>query len=81
MFVGIVHDKRVKFRDPCLNRSRDIHPKLSEAAFSTVFLNFDNCQPEVASDVIPDIAGIVTDEWRTNDDIGVRKSSHEAKTP
>ena len=35
-FVGpIVLDKCVKFRDPCLNRSRDIPPEA--ALFSTVY--------------------------------------------
>ena len=55
MLVGpIVHDKLEIFGDPRLNRSEKIkfHPKPSEAALSTAKLNFDNSQPEVASDVI-----------------------------
>ena len=36
--------------------------KPSEAAFSTVFLNFDDCHPEVVSDVISDMV---------NQDVGV----------
>ena len=48
----IVPDKRVKFRDPRLNRSQEIP---LEAAFSTVFftMTFD---PEVANDVKSDVA-------------------------
>ena len=43
----------MKFGDPRINLSRaKFHLKLSEAAFSTVFSNFDNCQPEVVGDVI-----------------------------
>ena len=42
-------DVPVKFGDSSSNGSRDA----SDAAFLTVFfLNFDNCQPEVVSDVI-----------------------------
>ena len=37
-FVGLtIRHKYLKFRDPHLNRSRAIYPKVSEAAFSTVF--------------------------------------------
>ena len=32
------------------------HPKLSEAAFSAVFPNFEKCQHEVADDVISYVA-------------------------
>ena len=32
------------------------HPMSSEVAFSTAFLDFDNRQPEVASDVISSVA-------------------------
>ena len=49
----IVLKKRVKFHDPRLNSSREIHPKPSETAFSTeVFRN--NFRPEAVDDVISD---------------------------
>ena len=48
-FMGpIVHDKCIKFGDPCLNRSQEIPP---EAVFN-------NCQPEVASGVIYSVVGV-----------------------
>ena len=36
-----------------LRFSRYTTAKPSESAFSTVILNFDNCQPEVVGDVMP----------------------------
>ena len=47
-----------------LNRSREIPP---EAVIFASFLNFDNCQPEVASDVI---SGVVVD--LTGIDVGIK---------
>ena len=32
-----VHEKRIQFHDPCLNRSGEMDKKLSKAAFSAVF--------------------------------------------
>ena len=51
----MVHDKHVKFRYPCLNRSREIPPEAIGGGIFNRFLNFDNCQPEVASDVISNV--------------------------
>ena len=57
IFVGpVVHDKRVKFRDHRLNRSREILPDAVGGGKFDRFLNFDNCQPGVASDVISGMA-------------------------
>ena len=53
-FVGpVVPDNCMKFGDPRLNLSLEIPP---QAAFSTVFFNFDNCQKEVVSDVTSGMA-------------------------
>ena len=45
--------KRVKFRDPRLNRSREIPPEAIGGGIFDRSLNFDNCQPEATSDVEP----------------------------
>ena len=42
-----VHDKPVKWRDPRLNRSRQIPPAAVVRGIFDRFWNFDNCQPEV----------------------------------
>ena len=58
-FVGlIVYDKHVKFHNPRLNHSREIPPKaVGGGGIFNRFFNFkDNCQPEVASDVISGMA-------------------------
>ena len=45
-------DGPVKFGDFSSNGSRDTAAKSKDSAFAHVFLNFDNCQPAVVSDVI-----------------------------
>ena len=57
-FIGaVVRDKRVKFRDPRLNRSREIPPKaVCGGILDRFFKHSDNCQPEVASVVISGMA-------------------------
>ena len=42
----------VKIRDSCLNRYPDIRREAVGGGSFDRFVNFDNCQPEVASDVI-----------------------------
>ena len=44
--------------DPRLNRSWEIPPEAVDGGIFDRVLNFDNCQPEVASD---DISGVVVD--------------------
>ena len=44
----IVPDKPVKFRDPSLNRSREIPSEAVGGGIFDRFFKFDNCQPEVA---------------------------------
>ena len=53
---SIAHNKHVTFRDPRLNRSREIRPEAVRDGIFDCFLNFDNCQPEIASDVISGMA-------------------------
>ena len=48
----IVLDKRVKFRDPRLNRSGETQPKAVGCGIFGRFSNFDNCQQEAVGDVI-----------------------------
>ena len=51
-FVGLtVHNKRVKFRDPPLNHSREIPPKAVGGVIFGRFSKVENFRPEVASDV------------------------------
>ena len=47
----IVPEKPVKFRDPCLNRPREISPEAVEGGIFDSFFR-DNFGPEAASDVI-----------------------------
>ena len=59
-FVGpIVHDTPVKFRDPRLNRYREILPAAVGSGIFDRFLNFSNCHLEVASHVI---SGVFADQ-------------------
>ena len=59
-FVSLnVPDKYVSFMILVQTVLEKFHPKPSEAAFSTVFSNFDNCQPKVASDVISVVVVVV----------------------
>ena len=52
----IVPDKFVKFRDPCLSRSREKIPP--ETVGCGIFLSFRyNFRPEVDNDVISGMAG------------------------
>ena len=58
MWLTIPH-KCVQSCDRCLNRCEDVkkfNPKSSEAAFSAVFSNIDNCRPQIASDVISGVS-------------------------
>ena len=52
----IVHDKRVKLRDPGLKCSREVSPVVVEGGIFDRFVNFDNYQAEVALDVISGLA-------------------------
>ena len=54
--VGL--DVPVKFSDSISNGSRDIQQRSRRMRHSRPFLNFNNCQPEVVSDVI---SGVVAD--------------------
>ena len=47
-----VANKRVQFRDPCLNRSGKILPKAVTREICGRFSNFETCWPEVAGYVI-----------------------------
>ena len=47
-----ISGKYVKFRDPGLNRSREIPPETVIGDIFDRFFNFDNCQLVVASDII-----------------------------
>ena len=52
-FLGpIVHDKLVKFCDSRFKHCREILPEAFGSGIFYRFENFDNCQPEVASDAI-----------------------------
>ena len=51
-----VPDKRVKYRNPPLNRSREIRPKAVECGVFGRFSIFDKCRPEVPGDVISDMS-------------------------
>ena len=51
-----VPDKRVKFRDPKLNRSGEIRPKAVGCSILGIFSNFDKCRLEAAGDVISGVA-------------------------
>ena len=51
-----VPDKCVKFRDPHLNRSGEIQMKAVGCDIFGRFSNFDKSRPEVAGDVISDVA-------------------------
>ena len=55
---SIVLDKPVKFHDRRLTRSQEIPPEATWGGVLDHFLNFDDCQSEVASDVI---SGVVVD--------------------
>ena len=48
----VVRDAPVKFHDPRLNRSQEIEHVPVGGDILDRFFNFDNCQPEVASDLI-----------------------------
>ena len=48
--VGL--DVPVKFDDYNSNGSRDIHQRIRRMGHFRPFFNFDNCQPEVVTDVI-----------------------------
>ena len=53
MFVGlIVCDKRVDFCNPRLNLSRENSTQSSHMRHFRPFFNYDNCQLEVASDIV-----------------------------
>ena len=52
--VGV--DVPVKFDDFISNSSRDIRQQSRRMRHYRAFLNFDNCQPEVVSDVISGMA-------------------------
>ena len=49
----IVADKGVKFIDPRLKHAGEIQLKAVGCGIFSRFSNFDNCQLDVASDVIP----------------------------
>ena len=56
-FMGpVVSNHLVKFGDPRLNLSQEIRPEAVRGGSFDRVLNFDNCQPEVVSDVISDAA-------------------------
>ena len=48
--------KLVKFRDPRLDRSRDIRPKAVGDSILAVYSNTDKCLPGAADDVISGVA-------------------------
>ena len=48
----VVRDKRATFREPRLNRSREISPEVVGGVIFGSFSNPNNYLPEVASDVI-----------------------------
>ena len=64
---SIVNDKHEKFCDLRLNRSRQIPPEAIGGGIFDRFINFNNCQPEVSSDVM---SGVVVEPT----DIGSYKS-------
>ena len=45
-------DMPVKFDDSSSNGSRDMQQRIRQMRHFRLFFNFDNCQPEVVSDVI-----------------------------
>ena len=56
-FCGVnCPDKRVKFRDPSLNRSGEIRPKVEACGIFGRFSNFDKCRPAAADEVISGVA-------------------------